>query len=133
MKCNGVSLAIRDPSFRDISRQQRLASPSNLAREISQAAMGLAKSCWNMDHPVRALTVTAISLVPEEEAAAQLDLLALDQGRKRERLEKLEETMDSIRAKYGKASISHASSAQAAGGSGHAPPPGGSRSYLEEE
>ena len=95
--------------------------------------MGLAKSCWNMDHPVRALTVTALSLVPEEEVSAQLDLLAFGQDKKRERLEKLEETMDSIRAKYGKSSISHASSTQAAGGSGHAPPPGGSRSYLEEE
>lgn len=133
MKCNGISLAIRDPAFRDIIRQQRLDSPSNLAREISQAAMGLAKSCWNMDHPVRALTVTALSLVPEEEVSAQLDLLAFGQDKKRERLEKLEETMDSIRAKYGKSSISHASSTQAAGGSGHAPPPGGSRSYLEEE
>lgn len=121
MKCNGISLAIRDPAFRDIIRQQRLDSPSNLAREISQAAMGLAKSCWNMDHPVRALTVTALSLVPEEEVSAQLDLLAFGQDKKRERLEKLEETMDSIRAKYGKSSISHASSTQAAGGSGHAP------------
>ena len=33
------------------------------------------------------------------------DLLAFGQDKKRERLEKLEETMDSIRAKYGKSSI----------------------------
>ena len=64
MKCQGVSLVIRDPSFQDISRQQRLAVPSCLAREIAQAAMELALQCWNMDHPVRALTVTAIHLPP---------------------------------------------------------------------
>ena len=36
MKAAGVSLAIRDPDFRDISRQRRLEPPTCLARELSQ-------------------------------------------------------------------------------------------------
>ena len=132
MKCQGVSLAIRDPDFRDLSRQQRLRSPTCLSREIAQAAMELAESCWAMDRPVRALTVTAIYLIPEEEAGAQLDLLADTQDRKRERLEKLEGTLDSIRAKYGKGAIAPASAPLDPGVDRHAPPPGGSRSYLED-
>ena len=85
-----------------------------------------------MDAPVRALTVTALYLVPEEEAVAQLDLLSGPLERKRERLEKLEGALDSIRAKYGKGAIAPASAPRDPGEDRHAPPPGGSRSYLEE-
>ena len=132
MKCQGVSLAIRDPSFRDISRQQRLSAPTCLAREIAQTAMGLARQCWNLDNPVRALTVTAIHLLPEEEAGAQMDLLAGEREAKRQRLERLEGTMDAIRAKYGAGAIVPASAPLDSGRERHAPPPGGLNSYLEE-
>ena len=131
MKCQGVSLAIRDPDFRDISRQQRLDAPTCLAREIGQAAFGLADSCWNMAAPVRALTVTAIYLIPEEDAGLQMDLLAGAETQKRERLEKLEGTLDAIRAKYGKGAIAPASAPRDPGEDRHAPPPGGSKSYTE--
>ena len=73
MKAAGVSLAIRDPDFRDISRQRRLEPPTCLARELSQAAVSLAEGCWNMDSPVRALTVTALYLISEDQAGVQLD------------------------------------------------------------
>ena len=132
MKCQGVSLAIRDPNFQDISRQQQLDVPTNLAREIARSAISLAESFWNMDRPVRALTVTAIYLIPEEEAGAQLDLFASAGDKKRERLEKLEGTMDAIRAKYGKDSIAPASAPLDPGRERHAPPPGGLRSHMEE-
>ena len=129
MKCQGVSLAIRDPAFRDLSRQKRLDTPSCLAREIAGAAMELAESCWNMDSPVRALTVTAIYLLPAEEAASQLELWDGGQEQRRERLEKLEGTMDAIRAKYGAGAIQPASSPRDQRPR-HAPPPGGA--YPED-
>ena len=131
MKCQGVSLAIRDPGFRDISRQQRLSTPTCLAREIAQTAMELAEACWNMESPVRALTVTAIYLLPQEEAGAQLELWPDDRERKRERLEKLEGAMDAIRARYGEGAISPASVPPSTR-ERHAPPPGGSKSYPED-
>ena len=109
-KCTGVSLAIRDPGFRDISRQRRLDAPTDLGREITQAAMALARECWNWKSPVRALTVTAISLVACEEAGVQDDLLSSStQREKREKLEKLELCVDQIRAKYGRGAIASAS------------------------
>ena len=111
MKAAGVSLAIRDPDFRDISRQRRLEPPTCLARELSQAAVSLAEGCWNMDSPVRALTVTALYLISEDQAGVQLDLLGQADAPRRDRLERLDRTLDQIRAKYGRNAISPASSA----------------------
>ena len=65
-------------------------TPTCLGRELAQAAMALADQCWSMDRPVRALTVTAIYLIPAEEAAAQLELWAEPQQQKRARRERLE-------------------------------------------
>ena len=127
MKCQGISLAIRDPNFRDISRQAKLDPPTDLARELSQAAVSLADSCWNMASPVRALTVTAIYLIPAGEAGAQLDLFSASRDAKRQRLEKLEEAMDAIRAKYGPGAIAAASAPRDPGQERHAPPPGGGK------
>ena len=131
MKCGGVALTIRDPGFRDISRQRRLSVPTCLAQEIGQAAWELARSCWSMEAPVRALTVTALYLLPQEEAGAQLDLFHGEQDQKRERLEKLAGAMDAIRAKYGKGAIAPASCPRDPGEDRHAPPPGG-KDYLQE-
>ncbi len=109
MKCQGVSLTIRSPDFRDTGRQQQLDTPTNVSREIAAAAMALAEQFWNMSAPVRALTVTAIYLIDEDEAGVQLDLLAGEEEAKRERLEKLESTLDAIRIRYGKDAIAPAS------------------------
>ena len=132
MKCQGISLSIRDPAFRDMSRQCRLEIPSDLGRELSQTAMALADSCWNMSNPVRALTVTAIYLIPANEAGAQMDLFSGEQEQKRKRLEKLEGAMDTIRAKYGPGAIAPASSPRDPGKERHAPPPGGHGAYHED-
>lgn len=125
MKCQGVSLAIRTPDFRNLSRQTRLDPPTDLARELTQSAMELADSCWNMNNPVRALTVTAIYLVPADEAGAQLDLFSSAQDEKRQRLERLENALDVIRSKYGPGAIAPASSPRDPGQERHASPPGG--------
>ncbi len=125
MMCQGISLAIRSPEFRDISRQMRLDPPTDLARELTQSAMELADCCWNMANPVRALTVTAIYLLPAEAAGTQLDLFSADRDKKRQRLERLEEAMDVIRAKYGAGAIAPASAPRDPKQERHAPPPGG--------
>lgn len=106
MKCTGVQLTIRDPNFRNITRQAKLPSPTYLSREIAQAAMDIARQCWDFRSPIRMLTVTAQNLVPEWEAAEQIDLFASEQPRQRDKLERLEKAMDAIRGRYGKDVIS---------------------------
>lgn len=108
MKCATVNISVRDPNFKDISRQKPLAVPSYLARELVQAAMELLEQSWNPSAPVRALTVTAQNLMPAEQAGEQLDLLSPGASPKREKVERIERTMDGIRGKFGREAISPA-------------------------
>ncbi len=108
MKCATVNIAVRDPNFRDISRQKPLPVPTYLARELVQASMELLKQSWAPGSPVRALTVTAQNLIPADQAGEQLDLLSPGAPPRREKVERIERTMDGIRKRYGKEVISSA-------------------------
>lgn len=105
----GIQVTIRDPAFRDRSRQRQFAAPTHLIRELTASAMELVEELWQPPAPVRALTVTAIHLVPEEAAYEQVDLFNAESISRRERQEKLEAAMDRIRGKFGTESISFGS------------------------
>ena len=104
MKAATLQVTIRDPNFKDICRQRPLDAPTNTARELFQAAMDILAHSWKSGAPIRALTLTAHNLVPEGEAAEQLDLFQQSAPQKRDKVEKLERAMDAIRSKYGSAS-----------------------------
>ena len=103
----GVQVTLRDPDFRDRSRQMQLPSPTHLIRDLTSAALVLVGQLWKPPAPVRALTVTAIHLVPEGEAYEQVDLLAAQTAPQREKQEKLEAAMDRLRGRYGAGVISY--------------------------
>ena len=94
-------MTIRDPKFKDICRQRPLPAPTNTARELYQAAMDIIARSWKSGAPIRAITLTAHSLIPEEEAAVQLDLFQSASPRQRDRVERL----DAIRSKYGRGAV----------------------------
>ena len=112
MKCTTVQVTIRDPQFRDICRQRRLEAPTFVTRDILEAAFAILRTVWNSNAPVRALTITAQNLIPEGEAAEQLDLFAAGAVRRRDKLEQLERAVDGVRKKYGHDALSLASMAQ---------------------
>ncbi len=106
LKCGTVQVMVRSPEFHDISRQQRLARPCFVAGELVEAAMGLIGSNWNLSAPIRAITVTALNLVPADQVGGQMDLFAEQaQDRRRERQEKLGLAMDGIRERFGQHAI----------------------------
>ena len=109
LKCTTVQLTVRDPNFKDICRQKRLRAPTYVSRDLADGAMELLRACWSEKQPVRALTITAQNLVEEGEAGEQIDLFAAGAIPRRDKLEKLEKTMDAIRDKYGRGAISLAS------------------------
>lgn len=107
--CTTVQVQIKDPNLKTISRQKPLPNPSQLAREISKAAMDIIRASWNMNAPIRLLSVTGTNLVPQEEASEQITLFDEDGHEKRVRTSKLESAMDKIRSKYGRDAIAFGS------------------------
>ena len=105
--CGGVSVSLRNAQFRTVSRQMRLRAPTHLMKDIWQAAMELTRRLWKAPEPVRMLTVTALYITDSADSFQQLDLLeAPVVTQQQEKQEKLERTMDAIRGKYGRGSIS---------------------------
>ena len=105
VKCTTVQLSIKDANFVTTQRQAPIAAPTQLARELREAAAVLLRTQWNPRLGIRALTVTGIGLVPEDTAAqiGFFDDIATD-----EKIEKRERAMDDIRKKFGHGSIKSA-------------------------
>ena len=101
LKATTLQVTIRDPHFRDICRQKPLSGPSCVARELTEISMELIQESWKIGDPIRAITLTAHNLVPEDEATQQLDLFGSNSIQRRDRLEKLERTVDDLRMKFG--------------------------------
>ncbi len=103
-KCTVVQIAVKDTEFRVMQRQTTLTRSTNLQKEISDIAMSLIKGNWSMTQPVRLLSVTAAGLVNEDEDFSQLNLFdTMDKSH--EKQEKIENTLDSIRNKFGSSAI----------------------------
>lgn len=103
MKCFGVKVDIKNPAFKVISRQKQMDTPTNLSGEIFRTAIEIIRSAWRMQDPIRMLTITAINLCDENEDQ-QLSLFDMTR-QSREKGEKVERTIDTIRAKFGDSAI----------------------------
>ena len=99
----GLQVTVRDPEFRDRSRQCQLPAPTHLIRDLTETATDLVHQLWKPPAPIRAMTVTAIHLVPEGQAYEQVDLFT--PVPRKEKQEKLEGAMEQIRKKYGSGAI----------------------------
>lgn len=97
----GVQVTLRTPDFKNKSRQKRFSAPTHLMRDLSDGAMVLIDGMWKPPTPVRMLTVTAIYLSPSDMAYEQASLFDEEDLSQKERREKLENTMDNIRGKFG--------------------------------
>lgn len=103
-KCTVIQIGIKDTDFRTMQRQTTLKRATNLQREITEVAMSLIKGNWSMTQPVRLLSVTASGLTDEDEDFFQMDLFA-SVDMKHEKQEKIENTLDDIRKKFGSSAI----------------------------
>ncbi len=102
LKGNVIQVSLRTPTFQEKSRQKKLPQPTNLAREITEISMGLVEEIWLPQHPLRAIRITASALVEAAEAGHQLSLFAPEEMLRHRKQERLEETMDQLREKYGR-------------------------------
>jgi DNA polymerase-4 len=105
VKCRVVQVTIRNPSFKTITRQKTLTTPTHLAKDLADASMELICSTWNLNAPIRMLTITGSNLVSDDFPGEQLSLFENGGSAQREKQEQLENALDSIRSKYGSGSV----------------------------
>jgi DNA polymerase-4 len=107
MKCSTIQVTIKDTNLKTIQRQKTI-SPTFLTQDLTQSAMELIQSSWQIGHPIRMLTVTGLQLLSSQESTHQMSLFDESVSFERSRRsEQLERAKDLIREKYGAASLLH--------------------------
>ena len=109
-KCHTVTIQIKDPQFKVISRQRTLPVPTNLTRQLYREACALLDESWPEKAPVRLLSVTAGNLCAEDDIVnAQLSFLeeVVPDAPRQLRLEK---AIDRVRERYGQGIVETGSS-----------------------
>lgn len=101
-RCRTLKLHLRDNSLMKLERQTRLERPTCVSSELMRASLELFRASYSWARPLRSVGITGAELVPLD---APLQLAFYDDEARRERDERLERTIDSIRARYGKSSI----------------------------
>lgn len=105
LKCCTVTVQIKDPSLRVISRQVSMPSPTASTDRIYRTACELVREHWEESHSIRLLCVQADRLIPEDkEQPVQLSMLDTPVEDDPRRL-KLEKTVDMLRQRFGSDSI----------------------------
>lgn len=111
LKCSTVQLTIKDEYLRSVQRQRNVSPPTDISREIAEAAYSILIENWSAGKPIRMLTVTASNLMKVDDEAVQISFFDDDnkEDDRRKKVKKREETMDKIRQRFGNASIVAAS------------------------
>ena len=105
LKCRTITVQIKDPQLKVISRQRTLPISTNLTKIIFQEAFSILQQSWQKDAPIRLLTVTASTMSGENEAeTAQLSFLSEVQPDDPRQL-RIEQAVDSVRQRFGKSVI----------------------------
>lgn len=97
-----IQITIRDPRMKTITRARTLDVPTDHAPDVHRVARGLFRLHWESGKPVRLLGISLSGLVPREETVLQQDLFDYD---KQPVKDKLNETMDRLRDKYGEDAV----------------------------
>ena len=98
-----VTVQIKDPELKVISRQQRLEERTNVTSDILRAARELIERNWRVGAPVRMLSVS-VSALSESRGMRQLSFFDGDE-QERERGRRLYSAVDGIRARFGNDSL----------------------------
>lgn len=97
-----VSIFVRNNQLYWQQHQAKLANPTQSWRDLAETAFTLFREKYNLRHPIRSLTITAIRLIPAD-APRQTDLF-FDQEAF-EKQEKLEKAVLDIRRRFGNAAV----------------------------
>lgn len=102
LRATGVQLYVRDSSLIFSSWQKQLEVATQDESDIAMAAYSLLEEKYSWRTPIRAITVTAIRL---DSSQNPTQLCLLHDYRRHERREKLNQSLDTIRDRYGKYAV----------------------------
>ena len=102
----GVQITVKDNALSYKQYQAKLDIATQSPMEIAKKALDLFERNYDWHKPVRAVTVRAISLVLQ---SCPMQLCIFDDPFSRQRREKLENTIETIRSRFGKRAIYSAS------------------------
>ncbi len=94
--CGGVSVTIRFLDFKTRSHQRKLAEPTDVTLELVDTARQLIRELWDGHTPLRLLGVTLTDV--DREGAVQLSLFPNEE---KARHQKVDQTVDMLRGKFG--------------------------------
>ena len=104
-RCTVVEVFVRDNELSSFTRQRKLQTPTCSSAEIAETAFDLFKRNYSWNKPIRGVGVRGAGLV-EATDCLQLSLYADD--KKRDRWERIDSAMDSVRRRFGYMSIQRA-------------------------
>lgn len=97
-KARLVSISVRDKELSSFTRQHKLSSPTDITEEILAAAMALFRSNYGWEKAIRSLGISVGELTPAN-SPAQLSLMCDEH--KRERMERLDRSLDGLKRRFG--------------------------------
>ena len=98
LKATTIQIYVRDNELVSCERQAQLAHPSCLTSEIAEKALEIYIQKYVYRKPLRSLGVRGCNLVAKDKPI-QLDMFT--DHAKRDRMEKLEESIDDLRRRFG--------------------------------
>ncbi|MBQ7337571.1 MAG: DNA polymerase IV [Clostridia bacterium] len=104
--CIGVS--IRSDDFKNSSHQRKLREPTDVTAEILEIAEQLLRELWDRRTPLRLIGVS-LTMITREQA----EQVSLFPDERRERRRKIDHAVDTIRDRFGKATIRRAAQLEA--------------------
>lgn len=105
LTARGVQLWIRTSDLAGFQCQCKLPFRTQLPSEITAAGFRLFQERYQWSQPVRAVCIRATDLVPKDDTE-QLSIFV--DNEKHDRRERLEDTIESLRGRFGKSAITYA-------------------------
>lgn len=104
-RCRTVQISVRDSDLFWLERQTKLELPTCTSLEIARAGMDLFLQNYHFYRPVRALGIRACNLI---DASSGVQLALFENAKQRERLERLEQCVDSLQKRFGMQAVKKA-------------------------
>ena len=103
-----IAVIIKDNNFKRKTHQKKLVNSTNSSKEIYNESMKILEEMWNNDS-VRLIGIRLDNLT--EEHSKQISLFRAIEDEETKKEEKLDNTLDKLKIKYGDKIIKHAGSA----------------------